>query len=63
LHAKFTALKTNINEKQKRWQWERIQVKLFKISVKGLALGQVQQVGSVFFNQSGNEYLYCCYRI
>ena len=41
-------------EKQKRWQWERIQVKLFKISVKGLALGQVQQIGSVFFNQTTN---------
>lgn len=33
---------------------ERIQVKLFKISVKGLALGQVQQIGSVFFNQTTN---------
>lgn len=41
-------IKLNNCEKQKRWQWERIQVKLFKISVKGLALGQVQQVGSVF---------------
>lgn len=29
-------------------------MKLFKISVKGLALGQVQQVGSVFFNQTTN---------
>lgn len=41
-------IKLNNCETQKRWQWERIQVKLFKISVKGLALGQVQQVGSVF---------------
>ena len=40
-------IKLNNCEKQKRWQWERIQVKLFKIGVKGLALGQVQQVGSV----------------
>lgn len=47
-------IKLNNCEKQKRWQWERIQVKLFKISVKGLALGQVQQVGSVFFNQTTN---------
>jgi ATP-binding cassette subfamily B protein len=39
-------------EKQKRWQWERIQVKLFKISVRGLALGQYQELGSVFFNQA-----------
>jgi ATP-binding cassette subfamily B protein len=39
-------------EKQKRWQWERIQVKLFKISIKGLALGQYQELGSVFFSQA-----------
>jgi len=39
-------------EKQKRWKWERIQVKMFKISVRGIVLGQYQQTGSVFFNQS-----------
>lgn len=47
-------IKLNNCETKKRWQWERIQVKLFKISVKGLALGQTQQVGSVFFNQTTN---------
>ncbi|AEW21118.1 ABC transporter, ATP-binding protein [Tannerella forsythia 92A2] len=47
-------IKLNNCEKQKRWQWERIQVKLFKIGVKGLALGQMQQVGSVFFTQTTN---------
>lgn len=47
-------IKLNNCERQKRWQWERIQVKLFRISVKGTALGQVQQVGSVFFNQTTN---------
>lgn len=44
-------IKLNNCEKQQRWKWERIQVKLFKISIKGLALGQYQQMGSVFFNQ------------
>lgn len=39
-------------EKQQRWKWEQIQVKLFKISLKGLALGQYQQLGSVFFSQT-----------
>jgi ATP-binding cassette, subfamily B, bacterial len=39
-------------EKQKRWQWERIQVKKFKIGVRGMALGQYQQTGSVFFSQA-----------
>jgi ATP-binding cassette subfamily B protein len=45
-------IKLNNCEKQQRWQWERIQVKLFKISLKGLALGQYQQSGSVFFTQT-----------
>jgi ATP-binding cassette subfamily B protein len=39
-------------EKQKRWKWERIQVKRFKISIRGMVLGQYQQTGSVFFNQA-----------
>lgn len=47
-------IKQNNCETEKRWEWERIQVKLFKISIKGLALGQYQQLGSVFFNQTTN---------
>lgn len=39
-------------EKQQRWKWERIQVKLFNVSIKGLALGQYQQLGAVFFSQT-----------
>ena len=45
-------IKLNNCEKQKRWEWERIQMKLFKISVKGLKIGQIQQSGSVLFTQS-----------
>ena len=45
-------IKLNNCEKQKRWEWERIQVKLFKIGIRGLAIGQIQQIGSVFFTQS-----------
>lgn len=45
-------IKLNNCEKQQRWKWEAIQVKLFKISIRGTALGQYQQVGSVFFNQT-----------
>lgn len=47
-------IKLNNCETEKRWQWEHIQVKLFKISIKGLALEQYQQLGSVFFNQTTN---------
>ena len=45
-------IKLNNCEQQQRWKWESIQVKLFKISIKGTALGQIQQVGSIFFSQT-----------
>jgi len=45
-------IKLNNCEKQQRWKWERIQVKLFKISIQGTALGQYQQMGSIFFSQT-----------
>ncbi|MCD7936839.1 MAG: peptidase domain-containing ABC transporter [Tannerellaceae bacterium] len=45
-------IKLNNCEKQERWKWERIQVKLFRISIQGTALGQYQQLGSVFFSQT-----------
>ena len=47
-------IKLNACEKRKRWEWERIQVKLFQIGLKSLALGQSQQVGGVFINQVKN---------
>lgn len=47
-------IKLNNCEKQKRWEWERIQAKLFKVSVKGLALGQAQEVGGTFIDQTKN---------
>ena len=45
-------IKLNNSEKQQRWKWESIQVKLFKISIQGTALGQIQQVGSLFFSRT-----------
>ena len=45
-------IKLNNCEKQKHWEWERIQAKLFKISIRGLKLSQIQQTGSVFFTQT-----------
>ncbi len=47
-------IKLNNCEKQKRWEWERIQAKLFKVNIKSLALNQYQQAGAAFFNQSKN---------
>lgn len=45
-------IKLNNCEKQQRWLWESIQVKLFKISIKSTALGQYQQIGSIFFSRT-----------
>lgn len=50
-------IKLNNCETQKRWQWESIQVKLFKIKIKGLALEQYQQIGAAFFNQTTNIFI------
>lgn len=47
-------IKLSACEQQKRWEWERIQAKLFKISVKGLALRQYQDSGAVLINQTKN---------
>jgi len=47
-------IKLNNCEKQKRWEWERIQARLFKVSVKSLALNQYQQAGSMFINELKN---------
>ena len=47
-------IKLNNCENQKRWEWEHIQAKLFRISLKGLALSQYQQSGAFFINESKN---------
>lgn len=47
-------IKLNNCEKLKRWEWERIQAKLFHISVKGLTLEQAQEVGGTFIDQTKN---------
>lgn len=50
-------IKLNNCEKQKRWDWERIQARLFKISIKGLTLSQTQQVGGTFIDQAKNIFI------
>lgn len=45
-------IKLNTCEKQKRWEWERIQIKLFRVSLKSMMLNQNQQLGAVFINQA-----------
>ena len=50
-------IKLNGVEKQMRWNWERLQAKLFKLSMKGLALNQWQQSGASFINESKNIFI------
>lgn len=47
-------IKLNNCEKQKRWEWEKIQLRLFNVSVKSLLLHQHQQAGSVLIHQVKN---------
>jgi ATP-binding cassette subfamily B protein len=47
-------IKLHNAEKQKRWSWEFLQARLFKISIQGLALEQYQGVGSNFINEFKN---------
>lgn len=47
-------IKLNNCERPKRWDWEIIQAKLFKVNIKSLSLGQLQEVGSTFIDQAKN---------
>jgi len=44
-------IKMHNAERQKRWGWEFLQVKLFKVQIKSLSLEQWQSVGGNFINQ------------
>lgn len=44
-------IKMHNAEKQKRWGWEFLQIKLFKLRIKSLSLEQWQSVGGSFINQ------------
>ena len=50
-------IKLHNAEKQKRWAWEYVQARLFKISMKSLALEQYQSIGSGFINEIKNIFI------
>lgn len=50
-------IKLHNAERQKRWQWENIQVRLFKINIKGLSLEQTQNAGSGLINELKNIFI------
>ncbi|MFA0960344.1 peptidase domain-containing ABC transporter [Roseivirga sp. BDSF3-8] len=43
-------IKLHTCEKQRRWEWERVQIRLFKLSIKSLILEQFQGTGSSFIS-------------
>lgn len=47
-------IKLHNAERQKRWAWERIQVKLFKLRIKSLRLEQLQSNGATVINELKN---------
>jgi ATP-binding cassette subfamily B protein len=50
-------IKLHNAERQKRWQWENLQVKLFKVNIQGLALSQWQNSGSAVINELKNIFI------
>lgn len=47
-------IKLSNSEHLKRWEWENIQTKLFKLGFEGLTINQIQQSGAFFINESKN---------
>ena len=47
-------IKLQNSEQRKRWEWERIQAKLFKVKIESLKVNQYQLLGSDFINQFKN---------
>ncbi len=50
-------IKLHNAEKQKRWSWEYLQARLFKIETKNLALQQTQTTGSNVINEVKNIFI------
>ena len=47
-------IKLNNSERRRRWEWETIQIRLFRISIKSLTIDQYQSVGGAFLDQIKN---------
>ena len=50
-------IKLNNCARQKRWAWEHIQARLFRVSHQSLALSQYQQAGTMFLNEMKNIFI------
>lgn len=47
-------IKLHNAQRQKRWAWEQIQAKLFRVNVQYLATDQFQRAGAAFINEGKN---------
>lgn len=47
-------IRLNNCDKPKRWEWERLQAAMFRLSFKGLSISQYQQAGAFFINEGKN---------
>lgn len=54
LLAGMQEIKLNNAEQQRRWGWERVQARLFKVNLRGLSLDQAQEGGATFINELKN---------
>lgn len=50
-------IKLHNSEKFMRWNWERLQAKLFKLKLRMLSLNQSQQSGAFFINEGKNIFI------
>lgn len=50
-------IKLHNAERQKRWEWEHLQIKLYKINVKSLNIQQLQTLGSSLINELKNIFI------
>jgi ATP-binding cassette, subfamily B, bacterial len=50
-------IKLNNSEISRRWSWEKIQIRLYKLNIKGLTLDQYQRIGFEFINQLKNIFI------
>lgn len=50
-------IKINNSENRRRWDWEEIRIKLYKISLEGLKLSQFQGIGASSINELKNIFI------
>jgi len=50
-------IRLNNTQQSKRWEWENIQIRIFRLLFKSLNYSQIQQAGAIFINQGKDLFL------